>query len=323
MSVGIAIFNLIVFPGFIFLFFYGLFCEFIDRKVYARLQNRVGPPLYQPWADFFKLLSKEGLVPAMADRKMFTAIPVFGIAAVVTAFIYIPIWSAESVYPFTGDIIVVAYLLTLPALLLFLAGWHSTNPFATVGGFRVLTQLFGYEVPFFLAILSPALIAGMWSLSDIVNYQLNHVWFIVWLPLSFIVAIISLVGKLERIPFDIPAAEQEIVAGPLVEYSGSRLALMRLMVNIEMVAGAALISALFLAGFDIPGVHLSGIPASIVGFFAFVIKTLFIVFILACIRALFARLRIDQMVTICLKWLAPIAIVQLLIVVSLKFAGVL
>jgi NADH-quinone oxidoreductase subunit H len=167
------------------------------------------------------------------------------------------------------------------------------------------------------------LIAGVWSLSDIVNYQLNHVWFICWLPLSFIVAIISLVGKLERIPFDIPSAEQEIVAGPLVEYSGGRLALMRLMVNIEMVAGAALISALFLAGFDIPGVHLSGIPASIVGFLAFVIKTLFIVFILACIRALFARLRIDQMVTMCLKWLAPIAIVQLLVAVSLKFAGIL
>jgi NADH-quinone oxidoreductase subunit H len=97
---------------------------------------------------------------------------------------------------------------------------------------------------------------------------------------------------------------------------------MRLMVNIEMVAGAALISALFLAGFDIPGVHLSGVPALIVGFFAFVIKTLFIVFVLSCIRALFARLRIDQMVTMCLKWLAPTAIVQLLITVSLKFFGI-
>jgi NADH-quinone oxidoreductase subunit H len=323
MNIGIAIVNLIVFPGFIFLFFYSLFCEFIDRKAYARFQNRVGPPLFQPWADFFKLLSKEGLVPEKADSKTFTAIPIFGIAAVVTAFLYIPIWSASSVYPFTGDIIVVAYLLTLPALLLFLAGWHSTNPFSIVGGFRVLTQLFGYEVPFFLAILSPALVTGIWSLSAIVNYQLEHVWFIAWLPLSFIVAIISLVGKLERIPFDIPTAEQEIVAGPLVEYSGGRLALLRLMVNIEMVAGAALISAIFLAGFDIPGVHLLGIPAAIVGFVAFVIKTLLIVFILACIRALFARLRIEQMVTMCLKWLAPIAIVQLLITVGLKFAGIL
>jgi len=323
MSVGIAIVNLIVFPGFIFLFFYSLFCEFIDRKVYARFQNRVGPPLFQPWADFLKLLSKEGLVPERADWKMFTAVPIFGIAAVVTAFLYIPVWSAKSVYPFTGDIIVVAYLLTLPALLLFLAGWHSTNPFGTVGGFRVLTQLFGYEVPFFLAILSPALVTGIWNLSDIVHYQLGHVWFICWLPLSFIVAIISLVGKLERIPFDIPTAEQEIVAGSLVEYSGGRLALMRLMVDIEMVAGAALISVLFLAGFDIPGVHLLGVSALIVGFIAFVIKTLLIVFILSCIRALFARLRIEQMVTMCLKWLAPMAIVQLLIAVGLKFGGIL
>jgi len=323
MSVATAIINLLVFPGFIFLFFYSLFCEFIDRKVYARLQNRVGPPLYQPWADFLKLLSKESLVPKMANRKMFTAVPIFGLAAVVTAFLYIPIWSSNSLYPFTGDLIVVAYLLTLPALFLFLAGWHSGNPFSTVGGFRVLTQLFGYEVPFFLAILSPALVAGIWSLSDIVQYQLDHVWFICLLPLSFIVAIASLVGKLERIPFDIPTAEQEIVAGPMVEYSGGRLALMRLMVNIEMVAGAALISVLFLAGFDVPGVHLLGVPAVIVGFIAFVIKTLFIVFILACIKALFARLRIEQMVNMCLKWLAPIAMVQLLIVVGLKFAGIL
>ena len=323
MSAAIAIFHLIVFPGFIFVFFYSLFCEFIDRKAYARFQNRVGPPLFQPFADFIKLLSKEGLVPAGADRKMFTAVPILGIAAVTTAFLYIPIWSANSLYPFTGDIIVVAYLLTLPALLLFLAGWSSTNPFGAVGGFRVLTQLFGYEVPFFLAILAPALVTGMWNLSDIVNYQLDHIWFIVWLPLSFIVAIASLVGKLERIPFDIPTAEQEIVAGPIVEYSGGRLALLKLMINIEMVAGAALISVLFLGGFDIPGVHLMGIPASIVGFVAFIIKTLLIVFILAAIKSLFARLRIEQMVTVCLKWLAPMAVFQLLVIVILKFAGVL
>jgi len=323
MSTATAVFNLIVFPGFIFIVFYSLLCEFVDRKAYARFQNRVGPPLFQPWADFWKLLSKEDLVPKEADKRMFTAVPILGIAAVVTAFLYIPIWSAKSVYPFTGDIIVVAYILTLPVLLLFLAGWHSTNLFGVVGGFRVLTQLFGYEVPFFLAILSPALVTGVWGLENIVEYQLHHVWFICWLPLSFIVAIVSLVGKLERIPFDIPTAEQEIVAGPLVEYSGGRLALMRLMVDVEMVAGAALISVLFLGGFDIPGVHLDGFSASVVGFVSFVIKTMAIVFILACIKALFARLRIEQMVTMCLKWLAPIAILQLLIIVGLKFAEVL
>jgi len=323
MSIAIAIFKLVIFPGLTFLLAYSLFCDFIDRKIYARLPNRVGPPLYQPWADFWKLLSKEELIPNLVDRKMFIAIPIFAVAVVVTAFLYIPIWSTNSVFPFTGDIVVVAYLLTLPALLLFLAGWHSTNPFGIIGGFRVLSQLFGYEVPFFLAILSPALVTEIWSLSDIINYQLGHVWFICYLPLSFVIAIISLVGKLERIPFDIPAAEQEIVAGPMTEYSGKGLALIRLMVNVETVAGAALISVLFLAGFDIPGVHMFGIAAPVLGFLVFIVKTLFIVCILAAIRALFARLRIEQMVTVCMKWLASLAIIQLLIAVGLKFVGVL
>ena len=164
------------------------------------------------------------------------------------------------------------------------------------------------------------MIAG---LTDIVNYQLNHVWFICWLPLSLVVAIVSLVGKLEKVPFDIPTAEQEIVAGPLTEYSGGGLALLRLMMSMEAVAAAALISALFLGGFDIPGVHLLGIPASIVGFVAFIVKTLLIVFIIAGIRALFARLRIEQMVTMCLKWLAPLAMLQLLVALGLKFAGII
>ena len=188
---------------------------------------------------------------------------------------------------------------------------------------RALTQLFGYEVPFLLALLSPALVTGIWKLSDIVNYQVNHVWFIAYLPLALVVAVISLVGKLERIPFDIPEAETEIVGGPLTEYSGKRLAIFRLMLDIEMVAGSALIAVLFLGGYSMPGITLSGVPAAVAGFFAFVVKTLIIVFVLACIRALFARLRIEQMVTLCLKWLAPMLIIQLLIVVALKYAGIL
>ncbi len=316
-----SIVYILVFPGFVFIFLYSLFCEFIDRKAYARLQNRVGPPIYQPLADFFKLLSKEDLVPERADRRMFTALPIIGVATVLTAFIYIPVWGPSSPLPFTGDLVVVVYLLSVPTLLLFLAGWHSTNLFGTVGGVRALTQLFGYEVPFLLAMLSPALVTGIWRISDIVNYQVNNVWFIGYLPIAFVVGIIALVGKLERIPFDIPEAETEIVGGPLTEYSGRRLALFRLMINIGMVAGAAIIAALFLGGYSMPGVALSGFAASVAGFFAFIGKTLGIVFALSIIKALFARLRIEQMVTMCLKWLAPLLIVQLLIAVALKYAG--
>jgi len=318
----LSIFYLIVFPGFISLFLFSLLCEYIDRKVTARLQSRVGPPFYQPWADFIKLISKESLVPTMADRKRFTAIPIFGIAAVVTAFIYIPLWSTKSPFPFTGDIVVVIYLLSLPTLLLFLAGWHSTNVFGTIGATRGITQLFGYEVPFLLALLSPALVTGIWSLSGILNYQVEHTWFIAYLPLSFIVAIISLGGKLERIPFDIPHAAQEIAGGPFTEYSGARLALMHLMLDMELFAGSALIAALFLGGFDYIGV-MPGLAGSVVGFVVFLIKTLIVLFILICIKAAFARIKIDQVINMSLKWLAPMALIQLLITVGLKFAGVL
>jgi len=318
----LSIFYLIVFPGFLFFFVFSLLSEYIDRKVTARLQRRVGPPFYQPWADFYKLMSKEDLTPKRADKNMFTALPIFGVAAVTTAFIYIPLWSAKSLYPFTGDIVVVIYLLSLPALILFLAGWHSTNVFGTIGSSRTATQLFGYEVPFLLVLLSPALVTGTWSFSGIVNYQVEHTWFIVYLPLSFIVAIISLAGKLERTPFDIPHAAQEIIGGSFTEYSGARLALMHLMLNMELFAGSALIAALFLGGFDYIGV-ISGFAGSVIGFVVFLIKTFFILFILICIKAAFARIKIDQFINMSLRWLAPMAVIQLIIVVGLKFVGVL
>ena len=301
---------------------FSLLCEYIDRKVVARLQSRVGPPFYQPWADFIKLMSKEDLVPEKANRKMFTVLPILGVAAVVTAFIYIPLWSVNSIYPFTGDIVVVIYLLTLPTLILFLMGWYSTNVFGTVGASRAVTQLFAYEVPFLLALLSPALITGEWSLSSIVSYQVDHIWLICYLPLAFIVAIIALAGKLERVPFDSPHAAQEILGGPLAEYSGARLALIHLMTDMELVAGSALIVTLFLGGFDYIGAN-PGFGGAVVGFIVFLAKTLLIVFILSCIKAAFARLRIEQMVNMCMRWLVPIVVIQLLIIVGLKFGGVL
>lgn len=317
-----SFFYLIVFPGFIFFFVFSLLLEYVDRKLTARLQSRVGPPFYQPWSDFLKLISKEDLVPEKADKKMFTALPLLGVAAVVTAFICIPLWSAKSLYPFTGDIVVVIYLLSLPTLGMFLMGWHSTNVFGTVGASRTVTQLFAYEVPFLLALLSPALITGEWSLSSIVSYQADHIWLLCYLPLAFVVAIIALVGKLERTPFDAPHAAQEIVGGPIAEYSGARLALIHLMSDMELFAGSALITALFLGGFDYIG-SISGFGGSVVGFIVFLAKTLLVVFILSCIKVAFARLRIDQMVNMCLRWLAPMVVIQLLIIVGLKFGGVL
>jgi NADH-quinone oxidoreductase subunit H len=310
---------LFVYPGILFLFIYSTFCEWVDRKVYARLQNRYGPlhtgraGILQPIADFIKLLSKEDIVPEKADKGMFSALPVFGLTIVTLVAMYLPLWhysvGTVSFNSFPGDIIVVAYLLSLPTLIFFLAGWHSTNLFSTLGGARVLTMLFGYEVPLLLAVLSPAILADSWRLAEIANfYQAKPLLLLVNI-IGFFVAIIALQAKLERVPFDIPHAETEIVGGTFTEYSGKKLAFFRLMADIEMVVGAGFIATVFMAGF--PG-------GLIWGLVNFIIKTLFIIFLLSVMRAVTSRIRIDQMVNFSWHWLAPLAVLQLLIVIVLK-----
>jgi NADH-quinone oxidoreductase subunit H len=310
---------ILVYPGFLFIFVYSTFCEWFDRKVYARLQNRMGPThtgrwgILQPVADFVKLLAKEDIVPERADKTLFTLLPVFGIAAVSTAMLLLPVWHFELALPspnsFSGDIVVLLYILTLPTLVFFLAAWSSTSFFSTIGGARVLTMLFGYEVPLFLAVLSPAIMAGSWRLAEIAAFFAHKPLLILPNIIGFIVSVICLQAKLERTPFDIPHAETEIVGGTFTEYSGKKLALFRLMTDVEMVVGSGLIAAVFLGGFP-GGVGL--------GFIYFVSKTLFIIFLLSVIRALTSRIRIDQVISFSWKYLAPLAVLQLLITIVLK-----
>jgi NADH-quinone oxidoreductase subunit H len=310
---------ILVYPGLVFLFIYSTFCEWFDRKVYARLQNRMGPThtgrwgILQPVADFIKLLAKEDIVPELADKTLFTLLPVFGIAAVSTAMLLLPVWHYDLAQPspnsFSGDIIVLLYILTLPTLVFFLAAWSSTSFFSTIGGARVLTMLFGYEVPLFLAVLSPAIMAGSWRLAEIASFFQHKPLLILPNVIGFVVSVICLQAKLERTPFDIPHAETEIVGGTFTEYSGKKLALFRLMTDVEMVVGSGLIATVFLGGF--PG----GI---ILGFVYFVIKTLFIIFLLSVIRALTSRIRIDQVIRLSWKYLAPLAVLQLLVTIVLK-----
>ncbi|MCX5715396.1 MAG: NADH-quinone oxidoreductase subunit H, partial [Candidatus Omnitrophica bacterium] len=158
-----AIFSILIFPGFLFVSMFGLMAEYLDRKIYARLQNRVGPPWFQTIADFIKLCAKEDIVPRLANKRMFTGAPLFALAAAVTGFLYTPMWKLHSLYSFNGDIIVVLYLLTIPTLAIFIGGWYSTSLYARLGITRSLTQLFAYEVPLFMGVLSAALLANSWS----------------------------------------------------------------------------------------------------------------------------------------------------------------
>jgi NADH-quinone oxidoreductase subunit H len=310
-----------LFPGFVFLAMYALFFEFLDRKATARMQNRVGPPLVQPFADLIKILGKEVIDVDGIDRQVFDAAPVIALAAVMTAFLYVPVFWL-SPFGFQGDLVLVLYLLTVPTIILFILGWLSRNIFSSIGGVRVMTQMFIYEVPFFLALLTPALMAGTWSISEIVLWQQKNLWFMFLQPIGFIVALIGLQAKLERPPFDIPEADTEIVAGPWTELTGRRLALMQLVKDVTLVTGCALIAAVFLGGPVLPWTVSQDWPDMIAGFCLFVVKTLAVLLVLSSIKVATGRIRIDQLNTIGWKYIASASLLQVAIVLIINYRWV-
>lgn len=296
------LFKILIFPGFIFMLVYGILFEYIDRKVYARLQNRIGPPWYQPLADLLKLLGKETIIPAEANKGMFQTLPVVSLAAVAVAFTYVPVFGNSSIASFEGDLIIILYFLTIPTICAFLAGWYSRGVFATIGSVRTLTQMFAYEVPLFMALLAPSLIAGTWSVAGMVDFYSAHPLYILINIPAFFVVLISGQGKLERAPFDSPEAETEIVSGTLVEYSGKLLAIFKVSISCELVLVSSLISAIFLP-------FMTGIV--IVDFMLFLVKTIGVLLFLVLMRSAMARLRLDQMVSFYWKYLTPIAVLQI------------
>ncbi len=298
------LFKILIFPGFVFLVAYSLFFEFLDRKVYARLQNRVGPRWYQPLADYLKLLGKETIIPIDANKVLFRVLPIVSLASVAVAFVYIPVLGREAVLSLEGDLIIVLYFLTIPTVSSFLAGWYSRSVYSTIGSFRTLTQMFAYEVPLFMALLAPSLIAKTWSISAMTKfYSENPLYILINLP-AFFVALITSQGKLERAPFDSPEAETEIVAGTYVEYSGRLLAIFKMTIDCELVVMASLVSAIFL-----PFITGSGI----IDFMLYFLKTIAVLMFLALMRAAMARLRMDQMMSFCWKYLTPIATAQMIL----------
>ncbi len=304
-----SILKILLFPGFLFLTGYALCLEYVDRKLYARMQNRVGPPWYQPVADFFKLVGKKVIIPRNAKQRTFAALPVVSLAAVVTAFISVPVWGKGAIINYEGDLVVVLYLLTIPTVCLFLAGFGSHDVYTIMGAFRTLTQMFAYEVPLFIAFLSPAILAGTWNLSGIVGFYAERpLLVLVNLP-AFFIALLSAQSKLERAPFDAPEAETEIVGGALVEYSGRHLAFMRVSATCELAVITSVIAALFLP-------FVTGVAA--VDFGLYLIKTLGLVLLLALLRASVARIRMDQMLHFCWMVMTPAAIAQIIVNLFLR-----
>jgi len=303
MSAWFEVAALLFFPAGLSVLALGLIYEWVDRKLVARLQNRIGPRWFQPVADVVKLMAKEEVAPDGAHAWLFIGLPVVALAGVLTASLYTPLWGLAPAHSFPGDLIVTLYLLSLLTLGFGVAGSNTPDRFSLIGSTRTLTQLFSYEAPFLLALLGPAIVAGSWQITEVMEAANGH-WLIVTQPVSFAIALIGLMGKLELPPFDAPEAETEIVAGVLTEYSGRGLALFRLARQGALVVGLALITALYLGGVS--------------NSLAFFLKTLALLTLLAVAQVLFARLRIDQTVGLWWRYGALLALGQLLLMILWK-----
>jgi len=284
-----AIFYFVIFPGFLFTAVAGLLASWIDRKVTARVQWRVGPPWWQNFADFIKLLGKETIVPQGTSKATFLLAPIFGLAAVTIVSTLLWLTMINPASTFIGDLIVVLYLLTIPAIAVIIGGFASRNPLASLGASREMKLILSYELPFILVCLVPVIQAGgTIRLGEILNYQINNGMVLGSLSggLAFIVAILCMQAKLTLVPFDIPEAEQEIMAGPYIEYSGPTLAVFKLTRQMMLFVMPIFLVVLFLGGITFSGWHiLWGI-----------LKYVILLVIIVLIRNTNPRVRIDQAV---------------------------
>ncbi len=289
----------------------------------ARMQNRIGPRftgpggILQPLADFIKLLIKEEITPSESRKTIFKFAPILAFSMIVFAFCFLPIDGA-SVIPnvsFAGDLVFVMALVSIANFLLFLAGWASANPYSSIGAARVLTQFLGYDIPLLLLAIVPAFLAGSLTISAIVFAQSIWLPFVILAPWAFVLFVIAMQAELEKDPFDVPHAESEVVAGHETEYSGAKLAFLKLARDVQVVFGAALVTVLFLGGASGP------VPFNILpefwGTLWFVLKVLVIIIISEYITVQFARLRIDQVLRANWRIILPLSLLSLIATISL------
>ena len=278
----------LVFPGFVFSAVVGLLTTWVDRKVSARVQLRVGPPWYQPFADTVKLLGKEVVVPAGARHTGFLLMPVLGLAAATLASTILWLVNLRPESSFVGDTIVTLYVMTIPAIALIIGGSASGNPLGALGSAREMKLLFAYELPLVIAVLTTVVKVGSFSFEKILMYQeYNGVMLgSVSGVLAFVVMIFCAQAKLGFLPFDIAEAETEIAGGTHIEYSGAPLAVVRLNTAIMYLVLPLFIITLFWGGVNFIGWRI----------LTSVLKYVAIVVIMVLIKNTNPRVRIDQAV---------------------------
>ncbi|MFM8524663.1 MAG: NADH-quinone oxidoreductase subunit NuoH [Cyanobacteriota bacterium] len=315
----------------------------LERKISAAVQQRIGPEyagalgVLQPLADGLKLLFKEDIIPARADGLLFTLGPVLVVVPVILSWLVIPFGQHLLISNVGVGIFLWIAISSIQPIGLLMSGYASNNKYSLLGGLRAAAQSISYEIPLALAVLAVVMMSNSLSTVDIVNQQTGagiFSWNIWRQPVGFVIFWICALAECERLPFDLPEAEEELVAGYQTEYTGMKFALFYLGSYINLVLSAVLVSVLYLGGwgFPVPVEWLAGalgqsvdaplvqvITAS-VGIVMTVLKAYLLVFLAILLRWTTPRVRIDQLLNLGWKFLLPIALVNLLVTAGLKLA---
>ena len=282
----LGVFYTLVFPGFVFAAIVGLYLTWVDRKVAAVVQSRVGPPWFQPYADIGKLFNKRMLVPRGSSAIGFVAAPVLAVAGATLVAVIVLRALIDPAVGFVGDLIVLLYLSTLPGIALIIGGASSRSPFGAIGAGREMNMILAYEVGFLLAIITVLVKVKSIMFGDIIAYQAAHGPIVLSLSgaIALVVILFCTQAKLGFLPFDIGEAESEIIGGPLAEYSGVGLALFKLTTAMMFFVLPVLVVILFTGGVEL----------SLVSIVGFLLKLLAIYVVLIVVKITHARLKLDQ-----------------------------
>jgi NADH-quinone oxidoreductase subunit H len=284
-----SLFQALVFPGFLAAFIAGFLYEGIVRKIAAHTHHRIGPPVWQPFMDWVKLMFKENIRPKEGIGFLMTLSPIVSFASLLTVILFIPI-AGSVLFSFQGSLFVVIYFLILYSAFFAIAGFATGNPFGYVGGIREITQIVSYEFPFIVSLLTVGFLTGF-EIVPFLSLQF---------PFAFLAFMAGVLGKLCLPPFHIPEAEQEIVSGHLTEYSGPRLAMFELSKAIGFWVLISLGAVYFLGAQNM---------------ITFIVNSLVLLVLLIIIRTIFARLRISQAFRIYWFVIGPLAVIDLVRVI--------
>jgi len=346
-------FRIAAFPGFGFAALLAAGTIFVERKMLAKLQLRVGPfycgkveGILQLMSDGIKLLTKEIIIPAKADKPIFWVAPLLFVGTAAAFVSLIPVAPGWVVADIDVGLLAVFAIIGFFPIITVLASWSANSKYPFIGGIRALHQMISFEIPLILSLLGVVILTGTLNLSEIVESQSTY-WWIVFLPIGAIVFFIAMLAELERIPFDLPEAESEIVAGWLTEFSGMMYGLVQLGSYVKLYAFAALFVVLFLGGWQGPmiwppfpeeiineGITMGPVNAQIPGLplfsqemlngtLWFILKTVAVIFFILLPRGVFPRIRIDLLLHVGWYRLIGLSFVNIFIALGLLYAGVL